>query len=346
MSAPLRILHVLGSLGRGGVETWLMNTLRHLDPDKYRFDFLLHLNNITEFEREAQERGSHIFRIASRYNVPLYRKELRNILRDHQYRVIHAHTFRFSGHLVRIAAQLNVPVRIAHGHTGEAGASGFLRSIYNTLMHRWLWKYSTHGFGCSSFALKHLLGPEALQDQRFRVLPFGLDFSRYLSLPSRVEAKEALGIHPSRVVIGHVGRMIPIKNQAKLLQAFALLLKNNPQLNPHLVMVGDGALRSDLEQLAKELNLGDACHFVGLQLDVPAYLAAMDVACTPSFREGLGVVVVEAQAAGVPSVISSNIPQEVDVLSDLVARVDPEASAETWAQALRAKLQTPPLEPA
>ena len=137
-------------------------------------------------------------------------------------------------------------------------------------------------------------------------------------------------------VIGHVGRFAPQKNHQFLLKIVAEIAQQEP--NTRLLLVGTGSLRSDIEQQLDQLGLTDKVIFAGVRSDVPRLmLGAMDVFLFPSFYEGLGLVLIEAQAAGLPCVISDVVPEEADVVESLMKRLSLSHSASKWARVVLAQ---------
>jgi glycosyltransferase involved in cell wall biosynthesis len=146
---------------------------------------------------------------------------------------------------------------------------------------------------------------------------------------ARAQARAAWGIGEHEFVIGHVGRFDPLKNHAFLVKAAAEVVQRRP--DSRLLLVGDGPLRGEILDQARELGIADRVIFTGTRDDVPNQLSAMDVFVFPSISEGLGLAVVEAQAAGLPCVISSAVPAEADILPQLILRASSGASPSLWA---------------
>lgn len=214
---PIRILHVVGSMTAGGVETWLMNVLRGIDRDLFQLDFLVHTNQPCFYDQEIRALGSKIIPCLNPSNPWQYSRNLSKILQQAgPYDVVHSHVHYFSGLVMRIAAKAGVPIRIAHSQndtsTAEA-AAGLARSGYLTLMNRWIDKYSTVGLACSELAAKDLFGSNWSQDDRYQVLLPGLDLTPFAQTVDRIALRSELGIGQDTLVIGHVGRFEHQKNQ-------------------------------------------------------------------------------------------------------------------------------------
>lgn len=320
----------------GGVETWLMHVLRRIDRERFRMDFLVHTPRRCAYDDEIRRLGSEIIPCLGPRNPVLYARRLREILVRNRYTIVHSHVHHYSGLVLRVAAKAGVPTRIAHSHNDTSTlqrSAGPARKVYLALMKRWIDRYATQGLACSRPAAACLFGPNWAADQRYSVLYCGIDLEPFRDNGLEPEAvRQELGIPRGAIVVGHVGRMAPQKNHLFLIDVFAEVKKREPRA--HLLLVGDGPLRPTIEQRVKACGLGDSVTFAGLRPDVPRLmLAAMDVFLFPSLYEGLGLVLIEAQAAGLTSVVSDVTPEEVTLAPLFVKRISLQASKEKWADA-------------
>jgi glycosyltransferase involved in cell wall biosynthesis len=332
----LRILHVVGAMERAGVETWLMHVLRRLDRRRCTMDFLVHASGCSAYDEEIEALGSRVIRCPHPSRPWRYARQLSRILERYgPYDVVHSHVHHFSGLVLRLAARAGVPVRIAHSHTDtrEADrAAGALRHAYVRTMRRWIDRYGTAGLATSTLAAEALYGTSWRADPRIRVLPCGIDLRAFQAPCSRESVRARLGIPEDALVLGHVGRFAAPKNQAFVVRVAESAALREPRL--WLLLVGEGPLRPAVERAVAEGPLRDRVRFTGARADVVELLqAATDVFVLPSRVEGLGLALVEAQAAGVPCVVSDVVPAEVDVVPPLVRRLPLSAAADTWAAA-------------
>ena len=331
-----KVLHVVDALARGGVETWLMHVLRNTDVERFPIDFLTHSPEPAPFDDEVRSLGRSIHYCA-RYAQPLrYAAAFRRIVNRHgPYRVVHSHLAHFSGYPLKLAASAGIPVRIAHIH--NSGSDGLTRGdslplwkrLYRSLMRRMIDKHATHLIANSKMSGDFLFGSRWGKDPRSKLLPYGFDFSSYGSLPDKAERKAQLGIPPQRRVVGHVGRFQAQKNHAFLIRVFKAMLDNG--FDGHLLLVGKGPLEREVQGQVRRLGIESRVSLAGEQADVSLFFAAMDVMVFPSFHEGLGIVVLEAQAAGVPTVGSTGVPPEACVVDGMV-KLLPLDSAKSWAR--------------
>jgi glycosyltransferase involved in cell wall biosynthesis len=336
MKRPLRVLHILGRLGHGGVEVWLMNMIRALDHCRFQSDFLVHSHEPAPYDEEARQLGSHIFMLDPPRNHGLsYGRQLAGLLKEQgPFDVVHSHVHFFSGYNLRIAASRGVKVRIAHSHNDErgltSGKTGLMRQGYVWLMKRWIKRYATMGLACSSLAAASLFGERWQEDSRFRVLKYGVDFSRFAALDERGALRRQLGLPQTRRILGQVGRLVYQKNHAFTVRVLEELIQL--EHDAHLLLVGAGELEQSIRAQLDAAGLADRATLVGDQHDVAPYLGAMDCMIFPSYYEGLGIVALEAQAAGIPVVASDHVPKDVDVIPSMVEHLPLASGARAWAE--------------
>lgn len=331
---PIRILHVVGGMDRGGAETWLMHVLRAVDRERYHMDFLVHTTRHCDFDDEIRRLGSHLLPCLSPSRPWEYERSFLRLLRDHgPYDVVHSHVHSYSGYVLRLAERAGVPVRLAHSHSDTSSGdrrAAWGRRLYLRVTAGMIRRHATAGLACSRPAAAALFGAGWSDDRRWRVLYCGIDLDPFREpVPEDVVRRE-MGLPTSAFVVGHVGKMVEVKNHDLLLQVFAEILGREPEA--WLLLVGDGPLRSGLEERAVRLGVRDRVVFAGLREDVPRLMqAAMDVFVLPSLHEGLPVAAVEAQAAGLPTVISDSVARETSVLQELVTFVPLSLATARWA---------------
>lgn len=337
--SPIRILHVLGGMVRGGVETWLMHVLRHIDREHFQMDFLVHTTQPCAYDDEIRALGSQIIPCLDPPRPWLYAHNFKRVLREHgPYDIVHSHVHHYSGYVLRLAQQAGVPVRMAHSHNdtspGEVNA-GLLRRGYLTLMKRWIAQHATVGLAASRLAAADLFSPVWETDPRWQILYYGIDLTPFQGHINPVTVRAELNIPAEVFVIGHVGRFAEQKNHSFLVDIVTEVAKREPRTR--LLLVGDGSLRPAIEQKVAQADLTDRVIFAGLRADVPRLMrGVMDVFVLPSFYEGLPLVGIEAQAAGLPVILSDAITEEVDRVRPLVQRLSLAQPASVWAELILA----------
>ena len=336
----IRILHIVGAMNFGGIETWLIHVLRHIDRQRFSMDFFVEFAAQCPDEAEIRALGSRIIRGAGAHGVLRpwwYVRNLNGILHEHgPYDVVHSHVHHASGYVLRLARQAGVPVRIAHSHietTPLQATAGPVRCRYTALMTRWIARQATLGLATSGKAAAELFGPTWHDDARWRIHLCGLHFEPFTEQVDRSAVRSELGFPPDAFVVGHVGRFEPQKNHTFLVDIVSQAARRDPRVR--LLLVGDGPLRPAIEQQLAKVGLADRTVLVGRRRDVPRLmLGAMDALLFPSLFEGLGLVLIEAQAAGLPCLLSSDIPEEADVVKPLIHRRSLSDSAVSWAEAI------------
>lgn len=328
INKPLRVLMVMTSMDRGGAETFTMNMYRHMDRSLVQFDFLVHRPWEGAYEEEIRSLGGRIYRIRRQNPLdPSYWKDLANFLDGHRYAIVHAQLDCMSSLPLKSARERGVPVRIAHSHNSRQDKD--LKYPLKMICKRDIKHEATDLFACGVDAGKWMFGTDD-----FTVVPNGIEVDSFAFNPNhRRDVRERLGIADNEIVIGHVGRFQPQKNHGFVLRTFHELHESLPE--SVLLLVGDGPLREEMEREARDLGCGGAVRFLGARADVPDLMQAMDVFFLPSLYEGLPLVLLEAQAAGLTCVISDTIPKDCDLSGSHLCRLSlKEQPPAVWAQAL------------
>jgi glycosyltransferase involved in cell wall biosynthesis len=330
----IRVLHIVGGMNRGGVETWLMHVLRHIDRERFQMDFMVHTAEPCSYDNEVRALGSRILPCLHPNRPWHYARNFRRTVAAYgPYDIVHSHVHHYSGYTLRLAQRAGIPIRIAHSHNDASPqdiSPSPLRWIYLTTTERFIRRYATIGLAASGKAAEALFGREWQRSSFCRLLYYGIDLA-----PFRAKAdpsvRAALQLPPDAFVIGHVGRFDEQKNHRFLLEIFRHVADADPRTR--LMLTGDGALRPAIEQRVAELGLTGRVVFTGIRGDVPRLLLnALDLFVMPSLYEGLGLVCLEAQAAGVRCLFATTIPDEADTVPQLVTRLQLSQPASTWAR--------------
>ena len=303
---PIRVLNLFCELNRGGAETFVMSVYRKIDRSKVQFDFLVFGSSVGAYEKEIESLGGKIFHIppVGISTSRQHRLAARGFFRSHpEYRIIHSHVSELGTIAFREAARLGVPIRICHAHSAPNAWTWKtpIRFIFKKAMLLW----TNECLACSEVA-----GAWQYGNREFRVIKNGIDTDLFAYSPSsRTQYREAFGLN-NKFVIGHVGRFEEPKNHEFLVKVFKRVLVLCPEAV--LVMVGDGSLRTQIEEeLAKEKSESKAL-FLGVRDDINSLLQLFDVFVFPSKHEGLGIALIEAQCSGLKCLASQSVPAEAN----------------------------------
>lgn len=328
VQGPIRVAQVVGKMNGGGVEAVVMNYYRHIDRSKVQFDFLVDEDSMRVPEEEITALGGRVFRIPSYQHPIRYRRELIRLMREQQWLIVHSNINTLSVFPLSAAKKIGVPVRIAHSHS-TMGKGEFAKNMMKLALRPFANVYPTVRFACGHYAGEWLFGKK----HDFTVIPNAIELDKFRFDPTvRRETRKELGIAEDTFLIGHVGRFMPQKNQAFLVDVLADLLPNRPKTM--LAFVGDGPDKADVQQHAEELGVSDHVLFLGQRSDVNRLYQAFDVFCLPSLYEGLCVVGIEAQCAGLPCLFSNSITREVDLTE--ASRFIPIESPKEWSSIISA----------
>lgn len=327
----VRVLHMISSLHIGGAQAFLINIYNNIDREKVQFDFVVCEEERSELYDVVENMGGKIY-ICPQYigkNHFTYCRWWSSFLNKHnEYKVIHGHNRSTSAIYLKIAKRYGI-ITIAHSHSTSngRGISGVTKNIM-----QWPTRYvADYLFACSDRAGKWMFGNSVVNKKNYEVIRNGIDCPKFAFNPRiREKLRKQLNVSDC-FVIGNIGRITEAKNHQFLLEAFAEV--HRQRLDARLLLVGDGDLMEVAKQKSRILQIEDAVIFAGAKTNTQDYYQAMDVFAFPSLWEGLGIVAIEAQAAGLPVLISENVPNDVE-LTDKVYRVPLRQGVMGWASEL------------
>lgn len=327
-----RVLVIIGKLYIGGAERVGRDIGFYADPEKYEIHYLVFGGDTGAYEQELLEKGCRIHHIPSpTENQFAYFVTLLKLIRKCRFDVIHSHTMFNSGWAMLAGNLCGVPIRIAHSHSIRGPEKrNFLKNTYEKTMRCLILWCATHCVACGTSAGQWLYGADAFREKGILIYN-GIDLAGFAFDPAAgQELRRMLGLE-NGFVIGHVGHLAAVKNQLFLLERMPEILRRKP--NAVLLLLGDGNDRRLLEEKTRALGIEHSVRMTGNVSNVAQYLNAMDVFAFPSLYEGMPLAVIEAQANGLPCVISDRIPGDVH-LTDLVTVLPLETDPATWAAAI------------
>lgn len=333
-----KILIIIGKLYIGGAERVGRDIGYHANQNRFEIHYLVYGDEIGTYEQDLAEKGCKIIHMAPpSAGYPAYYRALCDLIRKEKYDVVHCHTMFSSGWAMMASKKCGVSIRIAHSHSiCGFEKRGIVKNAYEKTMRRLILHYATHCVGCGKGAGAWLFGEEAFRKKGILIYN-GIGLDRFVFDPAvRSAQRTELGMEDA-FLIGHAGHLAPVKNQQFLLELMPQILEKKP--NAFLLLLGEGADRPLLEAKIERLGLQDHVRLMGNVTNVNELLNAMDVFVFPSLYEGMPLALIEAQANGLPCVISDHIPHDVH-LTDLVKAMPLEESV--WAEAVCAAARTQP----
>lgn len=325
MNKKVRVLQVLDFINHNsGVSAVVMNYYTHLTRERVSCDFLLYESAEHDLEEQIIANGSKIYLMGqpSGSNLTECEKRVEKFFAEHarEYDVVHVHIPNAAFIVLRMAKKYGVPVRILHSHNAR-GADGTLKKIRNFVLNKWGISYANYYMACSQKAGVYLFGKRKVKQGKVVVLNNAIELEKYqYNSENREKLRGELGVG-DELILGHVGRFSEQKNHSGLIEIFAKLQERG--VPGKLLLLGDGSLRPQIEQLAREKGVFENVIFQGIVSNVEEYMSVMDVFLLPSLYEGLPVVCVEAQAAGLPCIVSANVTREI-ALTDRVEFIENE----------------------
>lgn len=327
----LRVLHILPSMNRGGIETLLMNLYRKIDRSQIQFDFLLTNDSYNDFESEIIYLGGKIYRVSPRNKgIKKNKSDLDSFFKIHQeYKIIHQHLSSLSYiEPIKIARKHQIPHRIVHSHNTKQSGSK-IHYISHKFNQYKIDRLATEYFACSNLAARWLFPKSIYLNRSYSVINNGIDTNGFVfNSEIRSNKRKELNIDPNEVLLGHVGRFNLQKNHDFLIDIFKSY--KDKYGKGKLLLVGEGPLRPSIEEKINQLGLNHDIIFTGLRKDISELMQAMDVFLMPSLHEGLPVTLIEAQATGVSIVLADTITKEV-AINDNLAWLSLKDSYEKWA---------------
>lgn len=307
----IKVLHVVGIMDKGGIETLILNVVRHMDRDCFEFAILCTIPGKGAYEPELSKLKVPVHKVGEKFSsckgklryIGQYRT-YREWFSTHCFDIVHIHGSHAFDTSIAVKAALDsrsCGAIIAHSHT-EFGEHAWLNAFFA----QYLARMPITRLSCSEPASKWLYGKKAFS---VPIIKNGINVESFrFNKMARERVRSELAIAPTDRVAVHVGRLSPVKNHVFLFKILVRLRSNNAPIK--LLLVGDGPEKQRLKDLAEKMGVSESVYFLGLRSDVSAVLAAADIFMMPSFHEGLPLAAVEAQASGLPTLLSSNIAKE------------------------------------
>lgn len=335
--SPIRIAQIIGKWLGGGVESVVMNYYRHIDRSKIQFDFICDEDSTNIPYDEINSLGGKVILIPPYQKVIRYHKELKKVLKEGNYKIVHSHINTLSVFSLWAAKSAGVPVRIAHSHS-TTNKKERKKNLLKKVLRPFSKVFAIDYMCCSELAGRWLFGNKEYDNGNVYLLNNAIDLDKFkYDEEKRKEKRKELNIEDDTLVIGHVGRFVEQKNHRFLVDIFNEIYKQNA--NSILLLAGQGPLMKEIKIKVKNLGIEKNVRFLGQRKDINELYQAFDVLCLPSLYEGLPVVGVEAQATGLLCVFSDDMTKETKVL-DTTEFLSLNQSVEEWAYTILKKYES------
>ena len=317
----------------GGIESFMHNVIWEMDLSRLEIDIVAAQICESVFTAGLKEKGVHFYELSgNQRKLGKNHKMFKQLLKERQYDVVHLNIFQgLSLYYAYLAKKAGVRKIIAHSHNSalrQSKTKWLKMLLHNVGKNLWT-ENATDYWACSKPAAEFMFTPKSLCKYEF--IPNGIDVERFrFNEDFRKQIRRDLNIE-DKLVIGNVGRLCYQKNQEYLLEVFAKLQSQRP--DSVLLLVGDGELKAELQQQVEKLGVSNKVIFYGVTDKVEQLLWAMDIFVMPSQFEGLPVTAVEAQAAGLPCILSDRITPECG-LTEKTVFLSLDAKKELWLKAI------------
>lgn len=321
MNEPIRILHIVGAMYPGGMENFIMNLYRNIDRTRFQFDFIVHQQKDNDYTEEIEQLGGRVYLLPRLTRKPFSNlHRIRRLVRENHYPMVIRHTANALVAPQLLAAKSAGAVTVCHSHN-ETDPQLRLHRMGQKLMRR----AADIRLACSEKAGHWMYG-----DQSFEVIHNAIDIPRFAYRESKAAKIREEFYLEGKHAYGNIANFIASKNHSYLLRIYREIIKLDP--DAVCFCLGEGDLRPQIEEEIKELHLEERVILTGIRGDVPDFMSALDVLVFPSRFEGLPLTLIEAQAAGLPSLISDTIIGDVIVTEGIVQQLSIELDPKEWAE--------------
>lgn len=305
---PIRVAHIIGKMVGGGLESFLLTYYENIDRTKIQFDFIIDSDSTIVPRKEIERLGGRIIEVSPYQHIFSYIKDVRKILKENDYKIVHAHMNTLSVFPLYAAWKEKVPVRIAHSHS-TTNKKEWKKNLIKEMLRPFSKIFATDYFACSEHAGRWLFGNKTFENGKVTIIRNAINTDKFkYDEKTRHKIRNEMNLE-DKFVIGHVGRFVAQKNHSFLIDIFNEVHKKNN--NSVLLLIGQGPLENEIKEKVKKMNLQNVVLFLEQRENVNEIMQAMDCFVFPSLYEGLGIVVIEAQCSGLPCICSDNVPSEV-----------------------------------
>lgn len=331
---PIRIAQIIGKWVGGGVEAVVMNYYRHIDKTKIQFDFICDSDSTNIPYEEIEKLGGKVILIPPYQKVFKYHKELKKVLKDGNYKIVHSHINTLSIFPLFAAKCAKVPVRIAHSHsTIVNNKREFKRNVMKNILKHFSRIFATDYFACSELSAISQFGKKVYNNGEVVIINNAIDVDKFKYDENiRKSKRKELGIKDNTLVIGHIGRFVETKNHSFIIDVFnEVHKKKNDSI---LLLAGQGPLMEEIKEKVHNLELDDSVKFLGQRNDVNELYQVFDIFLLPSLYEGLGMVLIEGQVSGLSCIASKEVPS-IAKINDNFKFIGLDEDVSVWKDAIQ-----------
>ncbi len=339
----IKILIITGTMHMGGIENQLMHLLRNADKERFQIDFTSTMPD-AYYREEIETLGGTFHLIPEmRHSNPFpYLSRLYHIMKDGQYDIVHSHELFHSGIVLMVAALAGVKGRFVHAHNWQDGdGSGkkrpLVRTVYNFLMQKLIRIFSTHQLACSTLAGKFLYGEDILKKNSYHLMYNSVDTGKFLDA---YDQKESGDFCDGWCNVLQVGRVTRVKNQLFLAEIAAVLRSRGEKVRILCAGNGDADYDFEVSEYILKHGLQQYMIMLGTRSDIDVLMRKASAFVLPSHYEGMPLVLIEAQASGLPCVCADTFSHEVDFGTGQIQWLSLSAGAEYWADAVLSAIHT------
>ncbi len=340
MSNKIKVLFFVDRMRHGGIQQFLVENVKHIDKSQFDIDVLT-LDDGIEYplEKAIKDAGANFYKLDGIWiKTPMsyirYSRALKQFFGEHEgYDIIHMNASSKNYILLKYAKKYGVPIRIVHSHNTGFQTKSLLKRAIGNILKKPLMKYATDYFACSKLAGAWLFGKKAVQAEKVKIIHNAVDYKAFcFNEETRRRIRKEYSINDDELLIGHVGRFTKQKNHSFLVDIFNEMRNSNSKVKMILVGVGEG--EEEIRNKVKDLGISDKVIFAGYKQNVNELMQAMDIFLLPSLYEGLPVVGIEAQAAGLPSYTSKGVVTSETKVSEALSFISLDESAKVWADSI------------
>lgn len=332
-----KVLIITGTMNLGGLENQLMHLLRNADKAQFQLDYTS-TDPKAYYRSEIERLGGGFILIPqmSKLNPFPYCKKLYRIMKDGEYDVVHSHELFHSGIVLLVAALAKVPVRVCHAHNWQDGDGtgkkrGFVRTVYNAVMRQLIVHCSTRQLACSTLAGKFLYGEKCIQKASYRLVFNSVDTAKFLD---KYEQQETGEFCDDWCNVLQVGRVTQVKNQIFLARVAEEFKRRNKKIRILCAGNGDEKEMQRVQQAIDDNDLHQYIQLMGPRGDIDVLMRKAKAFVLPSQYEGMPLVLIEAQASGLPCVVADTFSHEVDFEIGKLQWLPLDGDAARWADAV------------